>query len=187
MENYQNAGSGLKMMFIAELGTIICTVLMVIPIINILAVIGALVFLIISMVGLYSAGKDIEGCKTAFYITIINMVVSVLNAIFKTGIVGTIFTLAGSVLSLLVVYYVCTSVAEALQTKGAADYARKGLTVWKINLVCTIITMVITVLNLLPFMVFVTAIVTVVVGIVSLVAMILYMIFLYNSYKVFGA
>ena len=66
MQDLQNAGSGLKKMFIASIGAVVCTVLLIIPIVNILAMIGALVFAIISLVGLNEAGKDIEGCKTAF-------------------------------------------------------------------------------------------------------------------------
>lgn len=61
-------------MFIAEIGIIICTVLAIIPIVNILAAIGAIVFMVISLVGLNAAGKDIAGCKTAFVVAIINMI-----------------------------------------------------------------------------------------------------------------
>jgi len=86
MGNYQNAGAGLKKMFIASLGAVICTVLMIIPLINIIAAIAAIVFAVLSIVGLYGAGKDIEGCKTAFIITIINLVVSVLGNVFSSGV-----------------------------------------------------------------------------------------------------
>ena len=75
MNNYPNVGAGLKKMFIAQIGIIVCTVLAIIPIINIIAGIGAIVFAVISIVGLYGAGKDIEGCKKAFIITIVNIVI----------------------------------------------------------------------------------------------------------------
>ena len=187
MGNYPNAGAGLKKMFIAEVGTIICAVLMIIPIVNILAAIGALVFLIISMVGLYGAGKDIAGCKTAFTITIISMVVSIVAAFFKTGFLNALFTIASAVLSLLVVYYVCTSVAEVMNQIGAADVAQKGLTVWKINLVCTIISVVATLIALIPLIGAVGTVINVVIAIVEVVAGILYMIFLNKSYQALGA
>ena len=187
MGNYQNAGAGLKKMFIASVGAIICTVLMIIPIVNILAAIGAIVFGIMSMVGLDGAGKDIAGCKTAFTITIVNLVVSVLGAFLKIGVLGTIITIVGEVLSLLVVYYVCTSVSEALTGIGAAEAAQKGLTVWKMNLVCYIIMIVVEVLALIPFINIIAAVVRVITAIVQIVASILYMIFLNKSYQAFGA
>ncbi len=44
MENYPNAGAGLKKMFIASAGAIVCAVLAFVPLINILAAIAALVY-----------------------------------------------------------------------------------------------------------------------------------------------
>lgn len=44
MQIYQNAASGLKNMFIAEVGVIICSVVAIIPFIGIIGVIGSLVF-----------------------------------------------------------------------------------------------------------------------------------------------
>ena len=73
------------------------------------------------MVGLFGAG-----CKTAFTITIIRIVVDLIGNFFKTGFMNALFTIASDVLSLLVVYYVCTSVAAAMNQIGAADIAQKG-------------------------------------------------------------
>ena len=121
MGNLQNAGAGIRKMFIASVGTIICTVLVIIPIVNIIAAIGAFVFAILSMVGLYGAGKDIEGCKKAFSLTIANIIVSIVGSFFKAGFLSVIVAIAGYVLSFLVVYLVCTSVAEVMNQLGAAD------------------------------------------------------------------
>lgn len=181
MENYQNAGSGLKKMFIAEVGAIICAVLSIIPIINILAGIGLIVFAVISLVGLYSAGKDIEGCKTAFMITIVNVIFTVLGVFFKTGIFGAIISIVGDILGFLAVYYVCTSVSDVMTQIGASEVSEKGNTVWKINLVCYILMAVIAVLSLIPGINLVAGVVGVVISIVSIVADVLYMIFLSKS------
>lgn len=187
MGNYPNAGAGLKKMFIASVGAIVCAVLAFIPLINILAAIAALVFLIISMVGLFGAGKDIAGCKTAFTITIIRIVVDLIGNFFKTGFMNALFTIASDVLSLLVVYYVCTSVAAVMNQIGAADIAQKGLTVWKINLVCTIISIAATLISLIPLIGVLGTVINVVIAIVAIVAGILYMIFLNKSYHALGA
>ena len=42
MGNYQNASGGLKKMYIAELGAIVCAVLSIIPLVNIIAAIVAI-------------------------------------------------------------------------------------------------------------------------------------------------
>ncbi len=186
MGNYSEAGQGLKKMFIAQIGIIVCSVLMIIPIINIIAMIGSIVFMVISIVGLNQAGKEIEGCKTAFILTIVNLIVSIVGAFFKTGILYTLFSVATSVLSLLVAYYVCTSVAAVMNQIGAADVAAKGITVWKFNLVCYIILIVASVLALIPIINIIAGIVAIITSIVAIVAEILYMIFLNKSYHALG-
>ena len=60
MGNRAEAGQGLKKMFIA--------------------MIGSIVFMVISIVGLNQAGKEIEGCKTAFILTIVTLIVSIVGA-----------------------------------------------------------------------------------------------------------
>ena len=182
MQDLQNAGSGLKKMFIASIGAVVCTVLLIIPIVNILAMIGALVFAINSLVGLNEAGKDIEGCKTAFLLTIVNMVVSVLKNIpfLGTGFLGALFSIAGYILGFLIVYYVCKSVADVLE-QNEPDVAKTGHMVWKINLVCYAAEIIIAVLALIPLLNILAAFASIIIAIVSLVASILYMIFLYKS------
>ena len=101
MGNRAEAGQGLKKMFIA--------------------MIGSIVFMVISIVGLNQAGKEIEGCKTAFILTIVTLIVSIVGAFFKTGILSTLFSIANSVLSLMVAYYVCTSVAAVMNQISAAE------------------------------------------------------------------
>ena len=77
--NYANAGAGLRKLFIAQIGSVVCNVLLVIPLINLAGAIGALVFLILSLIGLNEAGKDIDGCKKAFQITIEQLALTVIS------------------------------------------------------------------------------------------------------------
>lgn len=189
MENYQNTGSGLKKMFIAEIGAIICAVVMLIPVLGtIVGGIGAIVFAVISMVGLYSAGKDIEGCKKAFTLTIVNIVLSILGTLLSSvAVLSMIISLASTVVSFLIVYLVCTSVGEVLKVNNYADVAGKGELVWKINLVCSAVSIVVTILAEIPVLAILAGVVSMIAGIAALVAGILYMIFLYKSYQAFGA
>lgn len=181
MENLQEAKSGLKKMFIAQIGSVACVVLMLIPLINIIAALATLVFLVLSIVGLYQAGKDIEGCKTAFLLTLANLVVSVLKSFLGIGILGTILTLASAAISLAVIYFVCTSVSEVMTKIGSSDVAKNGHTVWMINLICTAATVLITILALIPVLNVIANFASYIVAIASLVGSVLYMIFLYKS------
>lgn len=189
MGNYENTGSGLKKMFIAEVGAIACMVVMIIPIIGwIIGGIGAIVFAVISLVGLAAVGKDIEGCKQAFTLTIVNIVISILASAFsKVALLAVLFTIAEDVVNFLIVYQVCTSVGTVLKGKNYADIAEKGETVWKINLVCYAVSIVITILAKIPLLSILAGIVGVIVVIAQIVASVLYMIFLNKSYQAFGA
>ena len=180
MQDLQNAGSGLKKMFIASVGAVVCTVLLIIPIVNILAMFGALIFSIISLVGLNEAGKDIEGCKTAFLLTIVNVVINILKNIFGSGFLGVLLAIAGYIVGFLIVYFVCKSVADVLE-QSDPDVAKTGHMVWKINLVCYAAALVIAVLALIPVLNILAAAASIIIAIVALVASILYMIFLYKS------
>ena len=187
MGYYPNAGEGLKKMFVAQIGAIICAVLMIIPVINIFAAIAAIVFAVISLIGLYKTGQDIDGCKTAFMITIVNMVVSLLSGFIKIGAFAVILSIAKSVLSLMVVYYVCNSVAGVMNQIGASDIASIGMNVWNINLVCCIVVIVVSFLAFVPALTVIAGLTAIVCTIASLIASIMYMVFLYKSYVALGA
>ena len=205
MNQYFNAAQGLKKMFIAQIGTIICTVCTSIAaagtlvfaaagslgltglfgLLTVVGAIGAIVFAIINLVGLNGAGKDIEGCKTAFTIAIISIVVSLCGSFLKS--LALLFTLAGLVLSFLITYYVCTSVSGVMASIGARDIADSGNNVWKIYLACNIIQAAIAILNLTPVLSLLAGIGSIANLVVALVGLILYMIFLHKSSKALGA
>lgn len=188
MEQFQNAAQGLKKMFIAQVGVIICTVIALIPVIDVVGVIGSIVFSIISLVGLNQAGKDIGGCKSAFTFTIAQIIVNAISNFFDDGIVKSIFSIAVTILSLMIIYLVCNSVSSVLSGIGYQDIADKGMTVWKINVICCIISVIVDIITLLPFIGPVLAVIgAVIIAIISVVGEILYMIFLNSSSKALGA
>ena len=184
MYGYENAASGLKKMFTAQVGGIICVVLMMIPFIGVISLIGVFVFGIMSLIGLNSAGKDIEGCKTAFTLTIVQMVVSVIGNLAGTGVFATVFSVVNDILALLIVRAVCLSVAEVMESLNRQDVADTGRSVWKINLGCYVVDIVLTILAVIPVLGTVLAVAgSVITVILSLVAGIMYIMFLSKSYK----
>ena len=184
MNYYPNAAQGLKMMFWAEIAAIACVVLMVVPLVNILAMIAALAASIISMVGLYKAGSDDEGYKTAFILTIVNLVLELLNGV--EGFFGGLISIASAVVGLAIVYYVCTTTARLLTAVGSAEVAEKS-NVWKLYMVCTVVEVACVLVSWVPVLNVLAAIAAVISAIVMLVAEVLYMIFLYKSYQALGA
>lgn len=188
MNQYPNAGAGLKQMFIAQVGVIICIVCASIPSISLISMIGAIVFVVISLFGLYSLGKDIEECKMAFILTIVGAIVNILAKLLaNVPVVGPLLKIAYTVISLLVVYFVCIPVSGALSQIGATDIADLGQTVWKLNLVCYAASIVCSILAMIPVLAVIGVLVSIFVLIAALVGEIMYMVFLYKSYNAFGA
>ena len=75
MQTYENAASGLKKMFIAEIGAIICAVVAIIPILGIIGVARLpCLFGYFLDLGLNNAGKGHRrDVKTAFTLTIVQL------------------------------------------------------------------------------------------------------------------
>lgn len=162
----------LKWIFIAG----ILSLLSFIPLVGaILALIG----FILNLIALYGASKLENGYHTAFVLTIVGIVVSVL-ALFSKGIFASIVGIVSTVVSLGILYFVITTTCKLLEAKGANDVAERGAKVWKINLICTVAAVVLLLLAFVPALAVVLA---VVVTIVEIVATILYLIFLYKSYN----
>lgn len=188
MNQYSVAGAGLKKMFIAEVGALVCTVLALIPIIGKIAGIGSFVFLIIGLVGLYGAGQQIDGCKKAFTLQIAVLVGSILLSILGAVLVvaapavGVIFIaalgIAVAVVSFLAIYYICTSVSEVMTKVGDADAAKTGETAWKVMLACKIVSIVATLLAFVPLLSDMIDIASAIVGVVGSA---FYIIFLNKS------
>lgn len=181
MQNLQEAKAGLKKVFIAQIGAIACVILALIPLVGLVAGLAAWVFIILNLLGLNQTGKDIEGCKTAFMLSIAYLVVSVLKTFLSTGILGTILAVASTVLNLAVIYFVCTSVSEVMTKNGAANIAQLGHIVWLINLICCAASVVITILALIPVLNVIAGIASILVVIANLVGLVLYIMFLYKS------
>ncbi len=179
-----NAAVGLKWMFYAEAVTILCMILDRLPVVWVVGSIGFVVCLIVDLLGLNRAGKDIPGCKTAFNLTIAELVITILNAIFGGIIISAIFNVVIWVLQLLIIYNICTSVAGTVE-KFAPSLAATGQRVWKLVVGCKIVTIVIQILSVIPILGTILAVLlTVIIVIVEIIAEIMFLVFLYRSSKV---
>ena len=167
--NWSIAGSGLEKMFFGQ----ILAILVIIPLVGWIAAIAGL---ILFLVGLHEAAGADEGYRTAFYVQLATLVLSVLS-IFVGAL--DIFT---SILSLVSVYLVCITTANLLSAKGDLAMAARGRLVWKINLVCAVVSVVCSVLSIIPVANLLALVIAVPAAIAGLVGGILYLMFLYGSY-----
>ena len=164
MSNDTIAGSGLEKMFYGQ----ILSILVIIPLVGwIAAIVGIVLFL----VGLHEAAGADEGYRTAFYVEIGILVLSVL-AVF----IG-VLNIVTSILSLVVIYLVCTTTAGDLGT------AARGRFAWKFYGGCTALVVVCSILSLIPLVNILAMVVIVPASIASVVGGILLLIFLYRSCK----
>lgn len=177
MRNYPNASEGLKLMFYGEIVAIIGAF---IPFVGVLlVVVGG----IVSLVGLNKAGTDDEGYRTAFMLTIISIVVSVISGFLGQSVLGSLLNIVSSILSLAIIYFVCITTANLLCHAGATDLADRGRKVWNINLSCTVLGVVLTLLLFIPVLNILAIVGVIVVAIIELVGYIMYLMFLHGSYK----
>ena len=147
----------------------IAAILLLIPIANIVG-------FVLNLVALYAAGKLQKGYNTAFMLSIVGIVVSVIDA-FASGVFGTIVGIVSTVVSLGILYFVVMTTNALLSD---SELIAKGEKIWKINLLCTIASVVLSLLSFIPVL---AGILAFVVAIVGIVATVLYLIYLYKSSK----
>lgn len=170
MSNDTIAGSRLEKMFYGQ----ILSILVIIPLVGwIAAIVGIVLFL----VGLHEAAGADEGYRTAFYVEIGILVLSVL-AVF----IG-VLNIVTSILSLVVIYLVCTTTAGLLEVKGDLGTAARGRFAWKFYGGCTALVVVCSILSLIPLVNILAMVVIVPASIASVVGGILLLIFLYRACK----
>ena len=195
---YPNAAAGLKTVYQARLVGLISIVLVIVPIVQIFAIAAILVAAFLSLVGLAQCRKDDKGYRTAFNLVIIglvtNLAASLVSAYAGTegiaGICGNILSMADDILSLASLYFVCITTNRLLkETAAAENLIDRGIVVWKLNVVCTVILLVCYLLRMIPGNI--AAIIAGYLAIFALIAQIvgnvLYILYLRNAYRALEA
>ena len=119
------------------------------PIIRIFAATALLVAGILTLIGLYQCRKDDRGYRTAFTPVIVQPATNLLSS-FIPGIIDTIFLPATDAPGPASLYFVCTTI-RLLKTVGAEErITDRGVVVWKINVICTVIMMVCQLIQMIP-------------------------------------
>lgn len=198
MMTYPNAAAGLKTVYQAKLVGLISIVLVIVPIVQIFAVAAILVAAFLSLVGLAQCRKDDNGYRTAFNLVIIglvtNLAASLVSAFAGTegfaGICGNILSMADNVLSLASLYFVCITTNRLLkETAAAENLIDRGIVVWKLNVVCTVILLVCQLMQMIPSNIaaIIAGYLAIFAVIAQIVGNVLYILYLHNAYRALEA
>lgn len=155
MSNYLNAGAGLRKMYVAAIGVLVCGALAAFPVVGFLFAIGALVFAVLDFVGYYEAGKDIKGCQVAFILRIVAIVMNVFSGIveaFGGTSLNVVYSLGNTLLAVLPVCLVFTSVSKVQRENGIQDMAKKGIRAMWIYLACYVLIGIGEIVSLISFL-----------------------------------
>lgn len=183
---YPNAAAGLKTVYQSQIVGLVASVLLFIPLVNILAVAALLVAFVLYLIGINQCARQDDGYKTAFTLVIVNLVVNLLGN-FIPGVIGTILSLVGDVLTLAALYFVCITTNRLLGNLSAPQQViDRGVVVWKINVICTIVAVVCTLLSMIPVnsLQLLASIVSLIAAIAQIVGTVLYVLFLRDAYRV---
>lgn len=195
---YPNAAAGLKTLYQARLVGLISIVLVIVPIVQVLAVAAMLIAGFLALVGLAQCRKDDKGYRTAFNMVIAglvtNLAASLVSAYAGTegvaGICSTILSIATDVLSLASLYFVCITTNRLLKEVAAAEnLIDRGIVVWKLNVVCTVILLVCYLLRMIPgnIAAIIAGYLAIFAVIAQIIGTVLYILYLRNAYRALEA
>jgi hypothetical protein len=177
---YPNAAEGLKWVFYGEILGIVGVVFAFVS-----ALLGVILMVaggVLGIMGLNKAKTDDTGYQMALYVIIASIVVSIIKALLNgVPVLGTLMSIVSAIVSLALIYYVCITTSNLLHSQGQESLSARGVTVWKLNLVTTIISIVCTLLAVIPILNILAAVVSFFAAIVALVGYVMYLLFLNNA------
>ena len=195
---YPNAAAGLKTVYQARLVGLISIVLVIVPIVQVLAVAAMLIAGFLALVGLAQCRKDDKGYRTAFNMVIAGLVTNLAASLVSAyagaegfaGICGNILSIATDVLSLASLYFVCITTNRLLkETAAAKNLIDRGIVVWKLNVVCTVILLVCYLLRMIPgnIAAIIAGYLAIFAVIAQIIGTVLYILYLRNAYRALEA
>lgn len=195
---YPNAAAGLKTVYQARLVGLISIVLVIVPIVQVLAVAAMLIAGFLALVGLAQCRKDDNGYRTAFNMVIAGLVTNLAASLVSAyagaegfaGICSNILSIATDVLSLASLYFVCITTNRLLkETAAAKNLIDRGIVVWKLNVVCTVILLVCYLLRMIPgnIAAIIAGYLAIFAVIAQIIGTVLYILYLRNAYRALEA
>ena len=184
MSNYPNAGEGLRKIYLAAIGSIVCSFIMIVPMVEFVDAIGVIVCSVITLIGFYQAGKDIEGCKAAFILQIIALIVNILDTFTSLPpFVGVV----AEILPVVAICLMCWSVSNVLKDIGADRIAKQGMVAMFTYIGCSVLTIVLEMCILIIIAYDGLGLYLLLTLVIAIVELFFYLRFLKNAAEQFGA
>lgn len=180
MNQYPNAASGLRLMFIGQILMIAGALLAWVPFVGGLLLIAAPVA---ELVGIYRAGEDDDNYRIALGFAALVLVVNFISGFWGDGFLGFVLNVASEILGLLMVFSVCNTTSNLLHSTGREDLSQRGGTVIRIYTACTAVSILCQVLDIIPIINIAAALVAGIAGLVMVVGYVMYLLFLYGGSK----
>ena len=187
MSNYPNAGDGLRKIYLAAIGSIVCsfiTIIPMIPMLQLVGAIGAIVCGVITLIGFYQAGKDIEGCKAAFVLQIIALVINVLDSFTDMPV---FLSVVAGIVPVVAISLMCWSVSNVLKDIGADRIAKQGMVAMFTYIGCSVLTIVLEMCILIIIAYDGLGLYLLLTLVIAIVELFFYLRFLKNAAEQFGS
>ncbi len=178
MSECKVAGKGLRFMFLGSVIAALGWIQLLAPTVRgIAAIVGALLVLY----GLYQAMPAHSCYKLAMLMELASVAVGVLRMIFKSGLLGDVVSIAGTVVALLSTVFVCTATGGLLETKGDGALAEQAKLIVLLFGVCAAVSVVCILVSWIPLLNILAAITGAVTSVVMLAANVLKVIFYFKA------
>lgn len=177
---YPNAAQGMRLMFIGQILVIAGVLLFWVPLVGFLMVLAAPV---LEIIGIYKAGEDDENYRGVLVFVALGLAANLISGLVGDGFLDFLLGAVSEILSLLMVYGVCSTTSNLLHSIGREDLSQRGTSVIKIYAACTVISIVCQALGFIPIINIAAALVLAVSSIVQLVGYVMYLLFLNGSGK----
>ena len=173
-ERSQILRSNLKLMYRGEFILAISMLFVIIPLINLFAVLAALVGAIMSVVGMVKLRNEHPDYMNAVIALVINFIAGLFDG--GEGGFSSLMGVISSVAGLFMVYFVIRATNQLLREIGAEAAASAGDKAWKYQIGATITSIVCSVLSLVLFpLALVFVIISIVVALAALVYYVRYL------------
>lgn len=144
---------------------------------GIAAILGAALVLY----GLYNAVPAHPYYRLAMMMEVACIVISVLQLIFKSGLVGGIFSILNTLAALLSTAFVCSATRALLQEKGDGELAEQARLITLLYALCAAVSILCILVSWVPILNILASITGAITSIVMLVANIIKIIFYYKA------
>ncbi len=184
MSNYPNAGAGLRKVYLAAIAAIICSFVMLVPVVQFIGSIGVIVCSVVTLIGFYQAGKDIEGCKVAFILQIVTLVINLLDTFVG---LPSVLSIVGEFLPMIAICIMCWSVSQVMKELGAEKVAKQGMVAMLVYIGCEVAAFILQMCILIVLLNGGIGLYLVLLLAIAILELVFYLKFLKNAAEQFGA